>query len=118
MNLSGVRIMSERWNEASGLSSRLASVVLYDGETDRVLNGGHRLVMVSVCLSAQKRFGYDCMFCKNIQWFRMMCLRVEVALHCCITNLRGQRWRSWLRHCATSQKVAGSIPDGVIGSFH
>ena len=27
---------------------------------------------------------------------------------------RGPRWRSWLRHCATSQKVAGSIPDGVI----
>ena len=30
----------------------------------------------------------------------------------------GPRWRSWLRHCATSQKVAGSIPDGVIGNFH
>jgi hypothetical protein len=27
----------------------------------------------------------------------------------------GTRWRSWLRHCATSQKVVGSIPDGVIG---
>ena len=23
-----------------------------------------------------------------------------------------------LRHCATSWKVAGSIPDGVIGIFH
>ena len=31
---------------------------------------------------------------------------------------RGTRWRSWLRHCATSRKVAGSIPDGVIGIFH
>ena len=28
------------------------------------------------------------------------------------------RWRSWLRHCATSQNVAGLIPDGVIGNFH
>ena len=28
------------------------------------------------------------------------------------------RWRSWLRHCATSRKVAGSVPDGVIGNFH
>ena len=28
------------------------------------------------------------------------------------------QWRSWLRHCATSQKVAGSIPVGVIGIFH
>ena len=27
-------------------------------------------------------------------------------------------WRSQLRHCATSRKVAGSIPDGVIGNFH
>ena len=26
-------------------------------------------------------------------------------------------WRSWLRHCATSRKVAGSIPDGVTGIF-
>jgi hypothetical protein len=24
---------------------------------------------------------------------------------------------SWLRHCATSRKVTGSIPDGVIGIF-
>ena len=27
-------------------------------------------------------------------------------------------WRSWLRHCATCRKVAGSIPDGAIGIFH
>ena len=30
----------------------------------------------------------------------------------------GTRWRSWLRHCATSRRVAGSIPDGVIENFH
>jgi hypothetical protein len=24
----------------------------------------------------------------------------------------------WLRHCATNRKVAGSIPDGLIGTFH
>jgi hypothetical protein len=29
----------------------------------------------------------------------------------------GTRWRSWLRHCVTSRKVAGLIPDGVIGTF-
>jgi hypothetical protein len=33
------------------------------------------------------------------------------------TTLGGTRWRSWLRHCATSRKVAGSITDGVIGIF-
>ena len=32
--------------------------------------------------------------------------------------IKGTRQRSWLRHCATSRKVAGSIPDGVIGIFH
>jgi len=30
----------------------------------------------------------------------------------------GTRWRNWLRHCATSRQVVGSIPDGVIGIFH
>ena len=30
----------------------------------------------------------------------------------------GTRWRSWLRHCAKSRKVAGSIPDGVIKIFY
>jgi hypothetical protein len=30
----------------------------------------------------------------------------------------GTRWRSWLMHCARSRKVAGSIPYGVIGTFH
>ena len=35
------------------------------------------------------------------------------------TKRSGQfRWRSCLRHCATSRKVAGSIPDGVIEIFH
>ena len=33
------------------------------------------------------------------------------------TRSGGTRWCSWLRQCATSQKVAGSIPDGVIGIF-
>jgi hypothetical protein len=26
-------------------------------------------------------------------------------------------WRSWLRHCATNRKVAGSIPNVVTGIF-
>ena len=29
----------------------------------------------------------------------------------------GTRWRSWLRHCAASRKVAGSFPD-IIRIFH
>jgi hypothetical protein len=34
-----------------------------------------------------------------------------------INLLEGTRWRSWLRHCVTSRKVAGSISDGVTGIF-
>ena len=30
----------------------------------------------------------------------------------------GTRWRSWLRHWATRQQVAGSIPDAVNAIFH
>ena len=26
----------------------------------------------------------------------------------------GRRWHSWLRHCDSSRKVTGSIPEGVI----
>ena len=33
-------------------------------------------------------------------------------------HIGGTLWRSWLRHCATSRKVVGSIPDCVIGIFH
>ena len=29
-----------------------------------------------------------------------------------------KRWCGWLRHCATSRKVSGSIPNGVIGVSH
>ena len=32
--------------------------------------------------------------------------------------MRGTWWRSWLRHCAASWKVAGLIPDGVVGFLH
>jgi hypothetical protein len=32
--------------------------------------------------------------------------------------MQGKWWCGWLRNCATSRKVAGSIPDGVIRIFH
>ena len=34
-----------------------------------------------------------------------------------LTWLAGTRWLSWLRHRVISRKVAGSIPDRVIGFF-
>ena len=41
-----------------------------------------------------------------------------LIFHASTTDIRGMRWRSWLRHCATSRKVVGSIPENVIGIFH
>ena len=41
---------------------------------------------------------------------------INISLHYWLRG--GTRWLSWLRHCATSRKVAGSISDGVIGIFH
>ena len=31
---------------------------------------------------------------------------------------RGTAVTQWLRYCTTNRKVAGSIPDGIIGIFH
>ena len=39
-----------------------------------------------------------------------------ITFHTCF--IRGTRCCSWFRHGATSRKVAGSIPDGVIRIFH
>jgi hypothetical protein len=35
-----------------------------------------------------------------------------------LTDPEGYVLAQWFRHCATNWKVAGSIPDGVIGIFH
>ena len=47
--------------------------------------------------------------------YRMDILEVFTVL---LSDSRGTQWCSWLRHGATSRKVAGSIPDGVNGIFH
>jgi hypothetical protein len=45
-------------------------------------------------------------------------LKLRMCILPCYLRPCGTRWRSWLRHCATNQTVAGSIPDGVTGFFH
>ena len=42
---------------------------------------------------------------------------VAIILTLGMWGVGGTRWRSWLRHCTTSRKVAVSIPDGVTGIF-
>ena len=39
-------------------------------------------------------------------------------IHACNHVREGTAVAHWLRCCATNRKVAGSIPDGVIGIFH
>ena len=54
----------------------------------------------------------------DVLWCYWNTCIVHLLLFCTLTNKWGTRWRSWLRHCATSRKVAVSIPDSVIGIFH
>jgi len=57
---------------------------------------------------------FEAVLCfRSSQLYRLLtnCIPIMVPV-------RGTRWRSWSRHCATSRKVAGSITDGVIGIFH
>ena len=57
--------------------------------------------------------------CTNVHYVYLSALLKEIVsfihdLSYVIIVIGDTRWRSWLRHCATSQKVAGSISDGVI----
>jgi len=55
-----------------------------------------------------------------LSWLSSKWLSPSVPLKFCHHDYKtgGTRWRIWLKHCAISRKVAGSIPDGVIGIFH
>ena len=45
-------------------------------------------------------------------------LSLSLSLTHTHTHTQFTRWHSWLRYCATSRNIAGSIPVGVIGIFH
>ena len=45
--------------------------------------------------------------------YTYMCIYVYMYIYIWDT-----RWHSWLRHCVTSRKVTGSIPDVVTVIFH
>ena len=57
--------------------------------------------------------GWNKRRCNSENYHRLMWQIVMVV----ILNW-GTRWHSWLRHCATIRKVAGSIPVAIIGIFH
>jgi hypothetical protein len=72
----------------------------------------------SVIFSKNSHIGYRCSFtvCNNLD-VKFHQVGETVGSFFCINSLRVTRWRSWLMHCATSRKVAGSIPDGITGIF-
>jgi hypothetical protein len=45
-------------------------------------------------------------------------VKVNFFIHSINSCKWDTRWSRWLRHCVTSRKVAGSIPDVVIGIFN
>jgi len=60
--------------------------------------------------------------CKLVKFFTTfhfgMLNVVHIDKNILYLNTWGTQWRSWLRHCASSQKVAGLISNGVTGIFH
>jgi hypothetical protein len=64
-------------------------------------------------------------FCIVFLYCIFLLFILKTVFHCCIWQVHpnaggrvGTRWRSWLRHCATSRKVTGSIPSGVNEILH
>jgi hypothetical protein len=60
-------------------------------------------------------------FCVPVVWFSLPISFRQCSIlifHASTVDIRGTRCCVWLRHCATSRKVASSIPKGVIGIFH
>jgi len=60
-----------------------------------------------------------CGWCTFISLSNSHCLPTPSTVpEICSPTRTRKRWRSWLRHCYTSRKVAGSNPGGVTGIFH
>ena len=59
-----------------------------------------------------------CMLYNKCLLYTNMCTNKHCKFILNYSDMWGSRWRSWLRHCGTSRKVAGSIPDGIIGILH
>jgi hypothetical protein len=82
-----------------------------------------------VCSSGASEWLWNGSSCLCFYWYRfsfyisqalyLYCKRFIIIIIIIIITiiLRATRWRSWLRNCATSRKVAVSIPDGVTDIF-
>jgi hypothetical protein len=78
-----------------------------------ILNVDNNTPLSDVFVLLSKRHGSV-----NFQNLNHIIIILPAKFDSCTDEVWGTRWHSWLRHCATSRKVAGSIPDGVTGIFH
>jgi len=53
-----------------------------------------------------------------VMMMMMMLMMIIIIIKYYTMSVRGIRWRSWLKHCATSRKVEGSIRVGVKEIIH
>jgi hypothetical protein len=63
------------------------------------------------------RWSYAPPFCDQYDRY-VFTFNYSVDLEIYVQFMWSTRWRSWLRRWATSRKVTGSTPDGVIRIFH
>ena len=84
-----------------------------------------RWVLVDSCFNlllfyrSQYRHIYCCKFLSYVTISPFVMIRsVPMLYYVCFSFIWGTAVAQWLRCCATNRKVAGSIPDGVIGIFH
>ena len=54
----------------------------------------------------------------GIKQYKLLTNDIFKNIYICNFSVWGTRWCSLLRHCPTSWKVTGSIPNGVTGIFH
>jgi hypothetical protein len=96
-----------RWHNPSGRTIVLGSTQLLTEMNTRNFLGGKGCRCVG--MTTLQRSCADCLEFLNL-------LEPYVPVQAC-NGVALPLWRSWLRHCTTSRKVAVSIPDGVIGIF-
>ena len=58
------------------------------------------------------------MLAETVQTLKLYCVSLCALILSAYEGLRDTWWCCWLRHCATSRKVAGSITNSVFGIFH
>ena len=112
-----------KFNENPSNRSRVVPFEWTDGRIWRSYPyGSHHVVLVSkwttLIQSNTSQVNFNCTSWEHVTPIKNTPNHIRILIPALTTTHGGTRWCSWLRHCATSRKVAGSIPDGVTGIFH